>query len=155
MNLGISSVLRWFLLLGLCVLQLAHAAPPNLAVLVDVSGSMAHNDPKGERVKALRLLVQLIPEGSNLTLWAFSTQPEQLVQIRGIKNADRNHILEHENRIDNHGAWTDIDTALLDGMHVLEKAPAAEPRHLILLTDGFVELNIDFTGDGVLKRFAA
>ncbi len=140
MNIGTRRTWVWILFLGVLSFRQVYAVVPNLAVLVDVSGSMAHNDPNGERIKALRLLVQLIPEGSNFSLWAFATQPEPLIQLRAVKNADRTHILEHENRIDNHGAWTDIDAALLDGMHELEKSPSTEPRHLILLTDGFVEL---------------
>ena len=47
------------------------AAPPDVRLVIDVSGSMKQNDPNNLRQPAVELLVQLLPEGSKAGVWTF------------------------------------------------------------------------------------
>ncbi|HHZ88741.1 MAG TPA: hypothetical protein EYN61_07030, partial [Chromatiaceae bacterium] len=62
-------------LLALCMsllLVAAQAAPvPDVRVVVDISGSMKKNDPQNLRVPAVRLLVSLLPQGTQAGIWTF------------------------------------------------------------------------------------
>jgi hypothetical protein len=58
---------------------------PELQILIDVSGSMKHNDPKNLRIPALKLLVNLLPDGTNVGIWLFAEKTRVLVKT-GIVN---------------------------------------------------------------------
>jgi len=61
-----------FLLGLMALLSPAQATKNNdVRVLIDVSGSMKQNDPHKLRAPALRLLVGLLPEGSESGIWTF------------------------------------------------------------------------------------
>ncbi len=113
---------------------------PDLVIMIDVSGSMKHNDPEGERGKALQLLLNLVPMGSAVTLIAFATHPHELSHQEALTEAGRQQALAQQGKIDNHGQWTDIDAALNAGFSRLTSTKEGRRKHLILLTDGFVEL---------------
>ncbi len=130
----------WALVLLMLVMS-AQAAQevPDVAVLIDVSGSMHKNDPHDERTQALRLLLNLLPAGSRFTLWTFADTPELIDRGSAMDSTQRSQALGVLNRIDAHGAWTDIHAALQSALHELSQ-DTGQNRHVILLTDGFVEL---------------
>ncbi|NNM52466.1 MAG: VWA domain-containing protein, partial [Pseudomonadales bacterium] len=100
---------------------------------------MHKNDPHNERSQALRLLLNLLPAGSRFTLWTFADRPELIDHGAAMDSVQRSQALGVLSRIDAHGAWTDIHAAMQAALHDLAQDPG-QNRHIILLTDGFVEL---------------
>ena len=126
------------------------AAPLHLVVLIDVSGSMRHNDPTQARQHALGLLLRLLPAGSELSLLTFAAHPHSLWSSSNWQSAQLAQVLPRLTAIDEHGAWTDIDAALRQGLQTLASEPGGR-QHLILLTDGFVELGHGSAADAVSR----
>ncbi|OQX44630.1 MAG: hypothetical protein B0D88_02055 [Candidatus Sedimenticola endophacoides] len=56
---------------GLAQGAVPEVAPPDVRVLIDISGSMKQNDPRNLRRPALRLLVGLLPEDARAGVWTF------------------------------------------------------------------------------------
>ncbi len=117
----------------------ASAEALQLAVVVDVSGSMRHNDPDHARLRALRLLLHLLPAASEVSLWRFAAHPQRLWSSTSWSAGQLPQALQSLQAIDEHGAWTDIDAALQVALQDLARR-AAPRRHLVLLTDGYIEL---------------
>ena len=125
-------------------------APLHLVVLVDVSGSMRNNDPTQARQRALGLLLRLLPAGSEVSLLTFAAHPHRLWNSPAWQSSQLAQVLPRLSAIDEHGAWTDIDAALRQGLQTL--APTSGGRqHLILLTDGFVELGHGAAADAASR----
>lgn len=59
----------------------------DVQILVDVTSNTAQTDPKRHRVEAVRLLVDLLPEGSYATLWELAEKP-QLLYPQSVVNDD-------------------------------------------------------------------
>ncbi len=72
-----------FIALGLVLLRPVLADPyvfekiHDVQVLVDVTNNTALTDPKRHRVEAIRLLIDLLPEGAYATLWELSEKPSR------------------------------------------------------------------------------
>ena len=76
-----------FFLLALTVStwgQVEKSLPPDVRVVIDVSGSMKQNDPNNLRQPALELLVQLLPEGSKAGVWTFGRYINMMVPHRPV-----------------------------------------------------------------------
>ncbi|QSA96337.1 VWA domain-containing protein [Methylococcus sp. EFPC2] len=124
----------------------AHQAPPgernDIRIVIDTSGSMKQTDPHNLRVPALKLLVNLLPQGQTAGVWLFDTQAEPLVPL-GIVAADwKQQALASATRIHSKGDYTHIEAALEAAGQGWNTPPSAgEHRHLILLTDGRVDVS--------------
>ena len=57
----------------------AATSPPDVRVLIDVSGSMKKTDPGNLRVPALKLLAALLPGGAHAGVWLFDTDVTPLL----------------------------------------------------------------------------
>lgn len=73
-------------LLGLCLIlfswQISAASSGSVSdirVLIDVSGSMKHNDPKNLRVPALQMIVGLMPDHAIAGAWTFGEYVNMVV----------------------------------------------------------------------------
>lgn len=114
---------------------------PDVRVLIDVSGSMKENDPNNLRVPAIELLCRLMPQGSRAGLWFFAQGVNPVVKLSPVDNNWKQNAVRLSKTIHSQGLLTDIGAAL-------EKA-AAEPsapgfkKHIILLTDGMVDVGPD------------
>ncbi len=124
--------------------QARPAAPAtDLRVLIDVSGSMRHNDPDNLRRPALRLLVNLLPRGSRAGVWTFARYVNMQVPLGTVDAGWRARARAESKRIGSPGQYTDIEAALRRAT-VDWKTPAqGVHRTLILLTDGMVDLGKD------------
>lgn len=117
------------------------ATVPDVRVLIDVSGSMKENDPNNLRVPAIELLCRLMPQGSRAGLWFFAQGVNPVVKLSSVDNGWKQNAIRLSKTIHSQGLLTDIGAAL-------EKA-AAEPsaagfkKHIILLTDGMVDVGPD------------
>ncbi|MBK1642392.1 hypothetical protein CKO12_10990 [Chromatium okenii] len=133
-----------------CVLLLSAsslwaAPPPDVRLLIDVSGSMRQNDPQNLRIPALRLVNELLPLGAEAGVWLFADKTEALVPPGVVNEAWKTRTRSRLERIHSRGALTDIEQALTAGLSGWEASKEATDRHLVLLTDGLVDVGKDPT----------
>ncbi|GHB29371.1 VWA domain-containing protein [Salinicola rhizosphaerae] len=137
---GLLSIALWALL-SLPGLALAQAqtepAAPDVRMVMDVSGSMKQNDPQNLRANALGLAAALLPPSARGSIWTFGTTVANPLPSAPIDDSWRRRVAELRSRLTDYQQFTDIEKALT-------AAAAAPPedsdRHLILLTDGMVDL---------------
>jgi hypothetical protein len=120
----------------------AAEAPNDVRVLIDTSGSMKNSDPRNLRVPALKLLVNLFPEGSRGGVWLFDTQTRELVPAGAIDQAWKAKALKAAEQINSRGQFTNIEEALTAANRDWEPRGAGPGRrHMVLLTDGMVDVS--------------
>jgi uncharacterized protein (TIGR03503 family) len=142
------ALLIFFLVAGVLSVTLlpggsVRAAPADVRVLVDVSGSMKKNDPHNLRAPAVRLLVGLLPDGSRAGVWLFGQGVQALVPVGQVDGAWRERAMRAAARIHSRGRFTDIGRALRTATDDWSGAEPAGNRHVILLTDGMVDVAKD------------
>lgn len=135
------------------LLALALSAPataaPDVRVLIDVSGSMKQNDPANLRVPALKLLTELLPPGTRAGIWLFEGNAQALVPSAAVDEAWKARARAAAAGIHSRGRYTHIEAGL-DAATADWTSPASPetPRHVILLTDGMVDVDGDVTASG-------
>lgn len=118
-------------------------APPagvsDLAAIVDVSGSMAGNDPSNRRREAVSLLVDLAGQGDRLVGTGFDSAFREIFPRTTIAGASTKAALKSAARrkIGNFGG-TDYNVAFANAFTALSADPLnpAVPKSAIFLTDG-------------------
>lgn len=110
-------------------------------VLIDVSGSMKQNDPKNLRIEASKLLISLLPDGADATIWLFAEKTEQLVHSDSVDADWKKQALKATGRIHSSGLYTHIEDAIQTVLG--EGFKGKGNKHLILLTDGVVDISKD------------
>jgi len=128
----------------IALLPLAHAALPeknDVRVLIDISGSMKQNDPQNLRRPALRMLVGLLQPGTRAGVWTFAKWSNPLVPLAEVDPDWKKKALASSERIQSPGMFTDIERVLQDAIAGWEGAPESHNRHLVLLTDGMVDVS--------------
>lgn len=112
-----------------------------IQVLVDVSGSMKQNDPQNLRVSATQLLINLLPDNANVSLWLFAENTSLLSHTDAADENWRQEALKVSNKIHSRGVYTHIEDAIQTS---LEKGFAGNGnKNLIILTDGMVDISKD------------
>lgn len=131
-----------FVWASLCaVWAVAADVKPDVRVLIDISGSMKHNDPGNLRVPALNLLVDLLPEGSRAGVWTFGTYTNELVPHEGVSDQWRHEARSRSRDITSSAMFTDIENALERASYDSDRPAGNFDRHIILLTDGLVDIS--------------
>lgn len=133
----------WLLLLVFLLVRAALAAPEQVGVLIDVSGSMKKTDPDNLRAPALRLFVNLLPDRSRAGIWLFDEKVVPLVPAGVVDAAWRKRALAGSNRIHSRGRFTDIGAALEKAASGWHSVAPDQQRSLLLLTDGKVDVSKD------------
>ncbi|SDO28312.1 TIGR03503 family protein [Halomonas shengliensis] len=111
-------------------------APPEVRVIIDVSGSMRENDPERLSASALELLVSLLPEGTLAGVWTFGETVANPLPRGEVDNEWREQARRLRPRLAGAQPYTDIEAAVRAAAD-----PEAEGwRHLVLLTDGVIDL---------------
>ncbi|MCB1858191.1 MAG: VWA domain-containing protein [Gammaproteobacteria bacterium] len=110
-------------------------------VLIDISGSMKQNDPAYLRRPALRLLVELLPAESRAGIWTFGQYVNMQVPLGTVDEAWREKARKGAAEIHSRGQFTDIEEALRRSTADWEEHSSQGIRHLILLTDGMVDVS--------------
>ncbi|WP_111412429.1 vWA domain-containing protein [Billgrantia lactosivorans] len=135
----------WHRLVGLvgclvvssCLSAAPLEAHPEVRVIVDVSGSMRHNDPDQLATEALELLVALVPSGARAGIWTFGERVANPLPPGPANLEWRDRARALSRLLVDYQQYTDIESAL-------NQAASAEeitgPRHLVLLTDGRIDL---------------
>ncbi|WP_159931072.1 vWA domain-containing protein [Oceanicoccus sp. KOV_DT_Chl] len=119
----------------------ASAQSPDVRVVIDISGSMKQNDPQNLRRPALELLVQLFPPGSKAGVWTFGQWVNNLVASKDVDQAWRDNALSQALKINSVALHTNIPAALLKAVDDIDQLDPAYKVHLILLTDGMVDIS--------------
>lgn len=118
-------------------LQAAESVPPDVRLLFDVSGSMKRNDPNRLSGSALELMVTLLPSGARGGLWTFGSRVANPLPSATIDEQWRQRALALKPALFDYQQYTDIEQAVRETVNA---APADGRRHLILLTDGMVDI---------------
>ncbi|MEQ6887992.1 vWA domain-containing protein [Halomonas sp. CS7] len=116
-----------------------HEERPDVRVVVDVSGSMRDNDPERLAVSALDLLVALLPSGARAGVWTFGETVDNPLPLGEVDAAWREQALALPPALQAYQQYTDIEAAL----NAAASAEANGWRHLVLLTDGMIDLSPD------------
>lgn len=124
-----------------CQVAPAAANADEIQVLIDVSGSMKQNDPDNLRSEASRLLIDLLPEHAKVAIWLFAEKTAVLTASDAVDQAWKQQAVKATANIHSRGLYTHIEDAL---QTVLSQGFSGEGnKHLILLTDGFVDISKD------------
>lgn len=129
-------------LCGLCGVAPAQAGSA-VRVLIDVSGSMRETDPQNLRIPALQLMSELLPRAAEAGVWLFAGETEALVSPAAVDGAWRDTARQALPKIHSRGQFTDIERALAVAQDGWEGAASGGERHLVLLTDGVVDVAKD------------
>lgn len=116
---------------------------PELQILIDVSGSMKHNDPYNLRIPALKLLINLLPDNANAGIWLFAADTKVLVESGVANKKWKNKALSKIKKIHSSGLFTHIEDAIQRSSKDWFEKVEGKSRHLILLTDGVVDVSKD------------
>ncbi len=115
--------------------------PPDVRLVVDISGSMKQTDPENLRRPALELLARLLPENARAGVWTFGHQVNMLVPHQEVNAAWKTRALAATQAINSVALYTNIGQALERASYDLEQASPGYERHIILLTDGKVDVS--------------
>jgi uncharacterized protein (TIGR03503 family) len=125
---------------------------PDIRIVIDISGSMKKNDPNYLRRPALELLVQLFPEGSKAGVWTFGQWVNNLVPRDTVDTAWRANASAQAVNISSVALRTNIPAALEKAMADVAKMDANYSTHLILLTDGMVDVSPSSTDNDKARQ---
>lgn len=115
----------------------------DVRVIIDVSGSMKKNDPHNLRSPAIRMLVGLMPEKAKSGIWTFGKYVNMQVKHGTVTPSWKKLAMLESKKIHSRGLYTNIEDALKKTSRGWEKPNRKEYRHLILLTDGMVDVSKD------------
>lgn len=121
----------------------AAAIPPEVRLLIDVSGSMRDNDPQNLRVPALRLVNELLPADAEAGVWLFAEKAEVLAPPSTVNDKWKTRTRSRLDRIHSRGLFTNIEQAIAAGIENWKPPIDETDRHLVLLTDGLVDVSKD------------
>ncbi len=127
-----------------CIPVLAQAeAVSDVRVLIDVSGSMKKNDPNNLRAPALRMLVGLMPEGTRAGVWTFGKYVNMQVKLDNVDKQWKANAMAEAAKIHSRGLFTNIEEAVKRASEGWVDPDPRYKRHIILLTDGVVDISKD------------
>jgi len=128
------------LLSSLPAVSVLAQTPPELHVLIDVSGSMRQTDPTNLRRPALRLLGDLLPPAARIGIWFFGDRITPILPTKIASNATKALVRNTAAKIRSNEPFTDIPAAL-------EAAATGwgsdTDRNILLLSDGMVDISKD------------
>ena len=137
----------------LCLpINLWAAKPADVRTLIDVSGSMKKNDPKNLRQPALRMLVGLMTEDTQAGVWTFGQYVNMEVKWGEVNDAWKAEAIKAAGGIHSRGLYTNIEDALRKSTRSWQKRDHRRRRHLLLLTDGHVDISKDATVNAESRR---
>lgn len=115
--------------------------PPDVRLVIDVSGSMKRNDPNNLRQPAVELLVQLLPDQSRAGIWTFGKWINMLVPHKPVTPEWREAAQQKSPEINSVGLYTNIGEALEKAAYDIQKGSSEYRTSIILLTDGMVDVD--------------
>jgi len=128
-------VLAFFMLLFTSVLALA-----DVRVVMDVSKSMAENDPGNFRTEAIQLLLDSLPSGEKAGVWTFGQYVNLLVPHNTVNSQWRQAAVTAIRNQNAPATRTNIGRALEDVSYDFLFSSYRGPSHVVLITDGRVDI---------------
>ena len=125
---------------------------PDVRVLIDISGSMKHNDPQNLRAPALRLLTGLLPKGTRAGVWTYGQYVNMLVPLGDVDDAWKKQADQAAATINSFGLFTNIEDAMQRATRDWREADDHSQRSLIMLTDGLVDVSKDPAVDAASRE---
>ncbi|MCC5882413.1 MAG: VWA domain-containing protein [Halomonas sp.] len=146
--MGRERIKIWHWLLGLagCLVVSSHliAAPiderPEVRVIFDVSGSMRYNDPDQLSAEALELLAAMVPNNARAGVWTFGERVANPLPPMPVNIEWRDRARALAPRLVDYEQFTDIESAVYEAARYRAAVPAEARLHLVLLTDGKIDL---------------
>jgi hypothetical protein len=124
----------------------------DIRVLIDVSGSMQKTDPNNLSISALQVLTQVLPTGSKAGIWQFANNPTVVVPYGVVNTQWQQQAAIAAQKISFTGQFTDIGAALKVVAFSAEDQAQGRQLHVILLTDGMVDVSKDASENKRARR---
>lgn len=136
---------RLLQLVLLCCLLVAPAwsqePPPDVHIVIDMSGSMKETDPKNLRTPALKLMVNLLPERSSAGVWTFGQWVNMAVPPRQVDASWRRQANNAADKIHSEGLYTALGSAMEKAIYPWYRPDSNAQRSMVILTDGMVDIS--------------
>ena len=119
----------------------AFAAPQDVVVVLDNSGSMRTNDPERLAGKAVTDFVGRLGPDTRIAVIEFATTPTVLMPLTPVDAAARAGVQLAVQKLDYRGQWTDTGAALERALYELDNHGRADAeKYVVLMTDGYVDV---------------
>lgn len=128
------------LITGLASGPVLATTPPELHVLIDVSGSMKQTDPQNLRRPALRLLGDLLPPSAQIGIWFFGDKVTPMLKTARADSQVKERVRRTSGKIRSNEPFTDIPAALTAAAATWNDGT---DRNILLLSDGMVDISPD------------
>jgi uncharacterized protein (TIGR03503 family) len=124
----------------------------DVRILIDISGSMKENDPRNLRRSALRLLVGILPDNTRAGVWTFGQYVNMEIPLGTVDKAWKKRARVGAGRIHSRGLFTNIEAVLKRANEDWGGVSRDYRRHLVLLTDGMVDISKDPSENTASRR---
>ena len=115
----------------------------DIRIVIDMSGSMKKNDPLNHRTKAVQLFSEVLPNGVQAGIWTFAAEVNMLIKHGKVTKNWKKSAFSKANKIHSYGLYTNIEKALKKSTYDWRKPEPGKEKHLILLTDGYIDISND------------
>jgi len=115
----------------------------DIRIVIDMSGSMKKNDPLNHRTKAVQLFSEVLPDGIQSGIWTFAAEVNMLIKHGTVTKNWKKSAFNKANKIHSYGLYTNIEKALKKSTYDWSKPEPGKEKHLILLTDGYIDISKD------------
>jgi uncharacterized protein (TIGR03503 family) len=134
-----SSLLTGFSAVALVPEKDNNSLPFDVRIIIDISGSMKQTDPNNLRIPAVKLLLELMPEGAQAGIWTFGRYVNNIVPVAEVDADWREQAKKAAINISSLGLQTNLSGALNDAAWGLS-ADSGYQQSIILLTDGKLDM---------------
>ncbi len=119
------------------------SAALDVRVVVDISGSMRKSDPANLRRPAIRVLSDMLPDGTHAGVWTFGKYVNMLVPLAKVDQSWRLNAQSQIPKINSIALYTNLVDAIDKASYGWHKAAGETERSMVLLTDGHVDVSKD------------
>jgi len=123
----------------------APAAATDLALLLDTSGSIGAQGSK-QRQRIVEGLIQALPAGTGVTLYAFDDAPRLVLE----RTTDLAAVASAAAGLTNQGHFTALNDAVFDAARALAEG-SSQQRAIVVVSDGYDENSALVPEDGVTE----
>ncbi|HEV2333101.1 MAG TPA: VWA domain-containing protein [Gammaproteobacteria bacterium] len=119
----------------------AFAAPQDVVLVLDNSGSMRTNDPSRLAGKAVTDFVGRLGPETRVSIIEFATNPAVLMPLTAVDDNARAGAEAAVAKLDYRGQWTDTGAALERALYELGTHGRSDAqKYIVLMTDGYVDV---------------